>query len=134
MAEERRLFYVGITRAQDQLFLVRAFRRRIFGSSGVTDASRFLTDIPADVLQGELTSRSDRQEAIYRRQTRWDPVPVQAEARFRVGMRVSHPSFGEGIVMESHLARDDEEVTVAFPRAGVKRLAASLARLEILGG
>jgi DNA helicase-2/ATP-dependent DNA helicase PcrA len=49
-------------------------------------------------------------------------------------MRVAHPSFGEGIVMESHLEHDDEEVTVAFPRAGVKRLAASLARLEILGG
>jgi DNA helicase-2/ATP-dependent DNA helicase PcrA len=132
MAEERRLFYVGITRAKDRLFLMRAFRRRAFGTSGVTDPSRFLGDIPADILEGELTGRSDRQEAIYRRQTRWETRPAEVEARFRVGMRVIHPSFGEGVVMQSRLDQDDEEVTVAFAGAGVKRLAASLAKLEVV--
>lgn len=134
MAEERRLFYVGITRAMDRLYLVRAFRRRSFGTSGVTDPSRFLEDVPADVLEGSLTPSHDRQEAIFRRQTRWDPAPAVIEARFRAGMRVQHPTFGEGVVMEAHLERDDEEVTVAFPGQGVKRLAASVARLEILDG
>jgi DNA helicase-2/ATP-dependent DNA helicase PcrA len=132
MAEERRLFYVGITRAKNRLYLVRAFRRRSFGTSGVTDPSRFLDDVPADVLDGSLTPSHDRQEAIFRRQTRWDPAPAVIEARFRSGMRVAHPTFGEGVVMEARLDRDDEEVTVAFPGAGVKRLAASVARLEIL--
>ncbi|MGH2605757.1 MAG: UvrD-helicase domain-containing protein, partial [Anaerolineales bacterium] len=134
MAEERRLFYVGITRAKNRLYLVRAFRRRSFGTSGVTDPSRFLEDVPADVLEGSLTPSHERQEAIFRRQTRWDPAPAVIEARFRVGMRVAHPTFGEGVVMEARLDRDDEEVTVAFPGVGVKRLAASVARLEILEG
>ena len=48
MAEERRLFYVGITRTQDYLFLVRAFRRHSFGTGGVCEPSRFLSDVPAD--------------------------------------------------------------------------------------
>ena len=134
MAEERRLFYVGITRAKDRLYLVRAFRRRSFGTSGVTDPSRFLEDVPADVVEGSLTPSHDRQEAIFRRQTRWDPAPAVIEARFRAGMRVTHPTFGEGVVLEARLDRDDEEVTVAFPGAGVKRLAASVARLEVLEG
>ncbi|MGH2628002.1 MAG: ATP-dependent helicase [Anaerolineales bacterium] len=132
MAEERRLFYVGITRAKDRLYLVRAFRRRSFGTSGVTDPSRFLDDVPADVLEGSLTPSHDRQEAIFRRQTRWDPAPAVVEAHFRAGMRVVHPTFGEGVVMEARLERDDEEVTVAFPGMGVKRLAASLAGLRVL--
>jgi DNA helicase-2/ATP-dependent DNA helicase PcrA len=134
MGEERRLFYVGITRAKDRLYLVRAFRRRIFGTSGVTDPCRFLDDVPADVIEGALTPSHDRQEAIFRRQTRWDPSPAAIESRFRAGMRVVHPTFGEGVVTQSRLDRDEEEVTVEFGNAGVKHLAASIARLEILEG
>jgi DNA helicase-2/ATP-dependent DNA helicase PcrA len=134
MAEERRLFYVGITRAMDRLYLVRAFRRRQYGSSSVSEASRFLLDIPADLTEGNWSSGTTVNEAVFVRQTRWDPAPATAvEAQFRAGMHVVHPNFGEGIVMDSRVDHDDEEVVVAFSEAGVKRLLASMAQLEVQG-
>jgi DNA helicase-2/ATP-dependent DNA helicase PcrA len=132
MAEERRLFYVGITRAKDRLYLVRAFRRSQFGFSGVTEPSRFLEDLPADLIAGEAVGRRTPSEASYERATRWDPRPVAPTARYRAGMRVAHPVFGEGIVLGSVLANDDEEVTIEFAGLGTKRLAASLAKLTVL--
>lgn len=130
MAEERRLFYVGITRARDRLFLVRAFRRHSFGTGGVCEPSRFLDDLPADRVEG--TSAPTRARAAYERQTRWEPAPVsRPEPRYRAGMRVAHAAFGDGVVLQSELDREDEIVTIQFP-VGVKRLAASLAPLDIL--
>jgi DNA helicase-2/ATP-dependent DNA helicase PcrA len=58
---------------------------------------------------------------------------VPGERRYRDGDRVRHERFGEGTVVTSKLTRDDEEVTVAFPDQGIKRLLASLANLEIVG-
>jgi len=132
MAEERRLFYVGITRAKDRLLLVRAFRRSQFGTSGITEPSRFLEDIPPDLIEGDFVTRRTRSEASYERQTRWEARPTVVTARYRAGMRVAHPVFGEGIVLESRLANDDEEVTIEFEALGTKRLAASLAKLTLL--
>ena len=57
---------------------------------------------------------------------------VPGERRYRDGDRVRHPAFGDGTVVTSKLTRDDEEVTVAFPERGVKKLLASLANLEIV--
>jgi DNA helicase-2/ATP-dependent DNA helicase PcrA len=134
MAEERRLFYVGVTRAQDMLYLVRAFRRRMFGVSNVTEPSRYLNDIPADRLEGDVVGLVTQSEASYQRKTSWtwQNRVEEKEAEFHVGMRVSHSSFGEGIVMESRLDHEEEEVTVAFESVGIKRLVASLANLEKL--
>ena len=130
MAEERRLLYVGITRARDRLFLLRAFRRHSFGTGGVCEPSRFLDDLPADRVEG--TSAPTRARAVYERQTRWEPAPMtRPEPRYRAGMRVAHAAFGDGVVLESELDREDEIVTIQFP-VGVKRLAASLAPLDIL--
>jgi DNA helicase-2/ATP-dependent DNA helicase PcrA len=138
LAEERRLFYVGVTRAKDHLLLVRAVRRRIMGSSIITEPSRFLEDLPADLLQGDLINHWSREQAVYARQTRWDP-PAPAEparapivSRYRAGLRVRHPKFGEGKVTESNVDLDDEEVTVEFNDGEVRHLIASLAGLEIL--
>ena len=133
MAEERRLFYVGITRTQDRLFLVRCFRRAQYGTSGVTDPSRFLQDIPADLTEGGQPGRQTREQASFERQTRWDSLTAApSERRYRAGMRVRHPTFGEGVIQETHLDRDDEIVTVEFEAAGPKRLSSSLSRLEVL--
>ncbi|HMK08678.1 MAG TPA: UvrD-helicase domain-containing protein [Anaerolineales bacterium] len=130
MAEERRLLYVGITRTRDRLFLLRAFRRHSFGTGGVCEPSRFLEDLPADRLEG--VAEPTRARAAYDRQTRWEPSSAPPpEPRFQAGMRVAHAAFGDGVVLESELDREDEIVTIQFP-AGVKRLAASLAPLNIL--
>jgi DNA helicase-2/ATP-dependent DNA helicase PcrA len=134
MAEERRLFYVGITRAMDHLYLIRAFRRSMFGVSNLTEPSRYLSDLPADLLEGDVVGLVTREQAAYRRETSWDwqPRAEEIECQFFVGMRVYHHKFGEGIVMESRLDQDEEEVTVAFESFGIKRLVASAANLEIL--
>jgi len=132
LAEERRLFYVGLTRAKDRLFLVRTFRRRSSGVSAMCEPSRFLLDIPADLVEGDHAGVLTPAQASFQRQTRWDTrTAAPAATRFRVGMHVRHPRFGEGIVMSSRLDGDDEEVTITFASDGVKRMAASLARLDI---
>jgi len=132
MAEERRLFYVGLTRAEDRVILLRAFRRRTRGTSNLTDPSRYLDDLPADLIEGDLVGMRTAAQAVYARDTTWQGrTRVPTEARFQAGMRVTHPQFGEGIVLETQVEFDDEEVTVNFEDAGVKHLVASMANLEI---
>jgi DNA helicase-2/ATP-dependent DNA helicase PcrA len=135
LAEERRLFYVGLTRAKDRLFLVRTFRRRAAGISSMGEPSRFLLDIPADLVEGDHAGILTAAQASFQRQTRWEsPVASPPTTRYRVGMHIHHPKFGDGIVMSSRLDGDDEEVTITFASQGVKRLAASLAKLDIVHG
>jgi DNA helicase-2/ATP-dependent DNA helicase PcrA len=71
MAEERRLCYVGITRARRRLYLLHAFRRSLWGSTEVQEPSRFLDDIPTEVLQG-MVDRQSRRETAYQRATDWN--------------------------------------------------------------
>lgn len=136
MQEERRLLYVGITRAQDRLFLVHAQSRNLYGYSEPADPSRYLDDIPTDLIAGAHPSRSRMagSSSAYRRD-RWE-VPDTATAsvlqpRFQPGMRVQHPLWDEGLVLNSRIQDDDEIVDVFFEDVGLKRLAASLAKLEI---
>ncbi len=145
MAEERRLCYVGITRAKDCVFLSYAFRRSMWGSSDVSTPSRFLSDIPAALISGTGSFAGVKpREAMAARASTWEtptrplttrsvPAPTH-ELQFRAGQRVKHATFGEGIVIESKIDRDDEEVTVAFKKAGIKRLLASFANLQKLPG
>jgi len=137
MEEERRLCYVGITRAKERVYLVHAFRRTLHGSSDVSLPSRFLEDIPDHLVAGRATKRTGakRGKHFSPRQTEWtSPVTPGPIAQFRAGERVRHSTFGEGIVIESRLRDNDEEVTVAFEGDGVKRLLVSFAKLEKLEG
>ena len=221
MEEERRLAYVGLTRARHRLYLTHAAMRATWGRGGFSVPSRFLLEIPADLVHGpRLVALDDEDEdqrpdeerggsgydlnhilgarggsRLVGRRSPWaangasagrralppgggyapppgapregeqfrtsrdlsarraahygtdrerpDPhVPravmpprpvVPGERRYRDGDRVRHAAFGEGTVVTSKLTRDDEEVTVAFPERGVKKLLASLANLEVLG-
>ena len=142
MAEERRLCYVGITRAKDRVILTYAFRRTMWGSNDVSTPSRFLNDIPKSLISGmnSYAGTKPREAAAIRAST-WDvksaPTRSVEAARtpaFRAGQRVNHATFGEGIVIESRLERNDEEVTIAFKKAGIKRLLVSFANLQKLPG
>ncbi|HEY49906.1 MAG TPA: UvrD-helicase domain-containing protein [Dehalococcoidia bacterium] len=139
MEEERRLCYVGITRAKEKVYLVHALRRSLMGSSAHNPPSRFLDDIPLHLVAsaGALTS-----ETWYPQQaTRRIPTANEAhEARaadtgeppvFKAGDHVSHAMFGEGIVVNCIATGGDHEVTIAFKGdAGVKRFLLSLAPLQ----
>jgi len=137
LEEERRLFYVGMTRAKDHLYLVHAFRRASYGRSAPSQKSRFLRDIPHHLTGGERRTWPTRPSAALRVEPVAAPKPRE-DARpappsaptFAPGDRVVHPKFGVGTVVESRIVSDDEQVTVAFPSNGTKKLLARLAKLE----
>src|ERR1700694_494861 len=134
MAEERRLCYVGMTRAKDRLYLSCAFRRHLYGRSQPAFPSRFLTEIPQSMLTASpgrapvAPPRHGVQERDQERQVRAAPAapPVQ---RFTSGDRVSHPAFGSGTVVKSTLTRTDEELVIKFDKVGLKILSGMLAPL-----
>ena len=136
MHEERRLFYVGITRAKDRLYLVHSQYRNLYGYPELAEPSRYLDDIPPHLVDSQQPSRSGRSFAAYnRRSDRWDTSPAGSarlvQARYQPGMRVFHPVWEEGMVLSSRLQDDDEIVDIFFENVGMKRVAASLANLKI---
>jgi DNA helicase-2/ATP-dependent DNA helicase PcrA len=156
LEEERRLCYVGITRARRELALTYASRRTLWGSVQSNPPSRFLTEIPEELFRNGPPARVGARSAQERRGTTDDfsevsprqaPVSpvrdlnVQAlvdqlksrqAGRFRPGDRVRHATFGEGIVVKSTGAGDKEEVSVLFQGQGQKKLLASMAQLDKL--
>jgi DNA helicase-2/ATP-dependent DNA helicase PcrA len=139
MEEERRLLYVGITRAKDRLYLVRALRRGGRGFAEESYPSRFLEDIPDQILVGRTSSRAGAggigrrsTESLWRDAASPAKPPPLRDLRFRAGTRVRHPIWGEGIVLNSRIQDADEIVDVVFESVGPKKLAASLANLVVL--
>jgi DNA helicase II / ATP-dependent DNA helicase PcrA len=145
MAEERRLFYVGLTRAKNKLYLLRARRRRSpYGSYETMQPSRFLEDVPEDLTKGHLTRSFDRTESYDFSAFQWDrtygpsrdrkrsKAPEAPKQRFFPEMRVAHPVYGEGVVRNSRMEYGDETVEVYFEGLGLKALVASMSSLEIL--
>ena len=126
MEEERRLAYVGITRAGDLLYFTRAFRRIVFGAPQSNPASRFLSDVPPGLVQpAHATGQRSVADAAAAKE---ELQPVEAD--WSAGDRVSHPKFGVGTVVSVQERSGDVEIAVAFDGAGVKRLAQSLAPLS----
>ena len=131
MEEERRLCYVGVTRAKQRVYLVRAFRRSLMGSSTVNSPSRFLKDIPPHLISGGDLWRGEESQiatAMYS----WNKAaaPGLTTQQLKAGDHVRHAQFGDGVVVSCQPVKDDKEVVVAFEGQGVKRLLLSFARLE----
>jgi DNA helicase-2/ATP-dependent DNA helicase PcrA len=184
MDEERRLAYVGITRARKRLYLVHAHKRGLWGTSEVQKPSRFLEEIPADLLSG-MVDRHARRSAAFERSISWDSrrrssqnvswesassrnsggssrsywspdrgdseptrsrnaasdtdlskrrkaKPSKPATQFKARDSVQHGKFGVGTVIESNIVGGEEEVAVAFPGIGIKRLLVSMAGLKKL--
>ncbi len=151
MEEERRLAYVGVTRAKDKLYLTHVFKRMIYGREEIAEPSRFLADLPAELVDIQTsqsfrpTRRSrnaaptHRRTESYRAQTRWNSSPARPKreskparpsGQFGIGDRVSHKAFGEGTVISVKDSGGEEMVAVAFPGKGIKQLLTSIAPLE----
>jgi len=141
--EERRLCYVGMTRARQELHLVHAHRRSVYGTPNFNRRSRFLDDIPANLLDSLTTGgyQAPAQRTVFQERTGaytvTEPQKVDPPKRpswkppFEIGQRVRHVKFGMGVVVSCNPIKDDVEVTVAFPGVvGVKKLVQKLAKLE----
>jgi DNA helicase II / ATP-dependent DNA helicase PcrA len=161
LEEERRLCYVGVTRAKKRVYLLHTFRRSLFGSISDTEPSRFLNDIPQQLVNIKQLWGGDQQStatdddftpvtALFAKSSskpfnnsntikhvplaeylaKQPPVPL-SNMVLSAGDSVRHHIFGEGVVVNcSWKANNDQEATVNFTTAGIKRLIVSLARLE----
>ena len=125
MEEERRLCYVGITRAKYKLYLVRAFRRTLFGRSSVGLPSRFLHGLPQNLISADSVEVPRDSEIVT------SPVVVRPSP-LRVGQKVLHKTFGEGVVVSSSEISGDYQIVVAFKQGGLKKLLHSFAPLELI--
>jgi len=124
MEEERRLCYVGVTRAKEKVYLVRAFRRHMMGVSNPNAPSRFLDDIPHKLIETPEQPKKKKVSRILLGST-------SHKGFLKAGDKVRHPTFGDGIIVASFPAKDDQEITVAFKGGvGLKRMMVSMANLE----
>ena len=150
LEEERRLCYVGMTRAQSRLVLTGAARRRIFGEYQSSEPSRFVDEVPSALVERLLPSfsTSPRQAQFGQYESRSNPYGrgrrVKEETAtyayededqstgmaLRLGMRVRHPQFGVGTVLSVEALHDDTKLVVRFTDVGQKTLRAKFARLE----
>jgi DNA helicase-2/ATP-dependent DNA helicase PcrA len=152
LEEERRLCYVGMTRARRQLVLTGAARRRVFGEYQSCQPSRFLDEIPATLMERITPAPSPRYDSAFAHshyEFRTNPYGRKGGGRFkereasyayededqslagvRMGMRVRHAQFGVGTVTAVEEHNDDVKITVKFISVGVKKLLAKYAKLE----
>jgi DNA helicase-2/ATP-dependent DNA helicase PcrA len=131
MEEERRLCYVGMTRARNRLVLTRARERSYFGDRRVTLPSRFLSEIPPECFDGPLDGRSPARAPSTRPSlTRETEAPSTPTPRFRAGQSVVHERFGYGTVLRVEGSGDDAKLTVSFSGRGATRLLAKFAGLK----
>ena len=148
LEEERRLCYVAITRAQRRLVLTSAARRRVFGEYHSTEPSRFINEIPPDLIelapsplfaaprssyfrpsQAKKYPGGAREEADYSYADEDQSMP----AGLRPGIKVRHPQFGLGTVLSVEQFDDDAKLLVRFNTVGQKTLRARFAKLEMVG-
>jgi DNA helicase-2/ATP-dependent DNA helicase PcrA len=154
LEEERRLCYVGITRAKERVFLSRAERRSTFGVGRANLPSRFLDELPLELIQ--FVERQGKVGSLFDQEPHWDDhfqqsgkvmddltgeslspaegVVLSPEGFFRLkaGMRVRHPKFGDGRVRSVEGMDEDQKATILFQTVGSKRLKVRYANLEII--
>ena len=152
--EERRLFYVGMTRAERRLFLTSAARRRVFGEYQSTEPSRFIDEVPAELVERiapvlQSGYQGNFAHAHYEFRTNpygrggrgarfreehekyaYEDEDQSAVVGLRPGMRVRHAQFGVGTVLSVEEHTDDYKITVRFNSVGQKKLLARFAKLE----
>jgi len=134
LEEERRLAYVAITRARNRLYLSHAQTRMLHGQTRYNIASRFLEEIPQQLMKW-LTPRFSRQKAFtadFSRQTKTPSLkkPARDVGGFRIGQNVMHPKFGGGVIIDAEGQGNDARVQVNFGKQGVKWLAVAMAKLQ----
>ena len=136
LEEERRLLYVGMTRAKDQLFLSSATKRRIYGTYRNQRVSRFISEIPASLLtfHGRNMSRPLPPDHFKKEDSAFDMDPSEAvyDYQLTAGARVWHEKYGEGVVKKKSGRGNQLKLYILFEGVGMKTLMARYARLTLL--
>jgi DNA helicase-2/ATP-dependent DNA helicase PcrA len=132
LEEERRLCYVGMTRAMEQLYLSYAEVRRMFGSESHSRPSRFIDEIPAELVE-EIRPRMNVQRPYVSARPARSAAQAGIDAPFSLGQRVQHRKFGEGTVVTYEGSGEHARVQVNFQGQGSKWLVLAYANLERLG-
>lgn len=125
LEEERRLMYVGITRAKEKVYLCFTRQRNIFGSTQVNPPSRFLGEIPEDLIEDHTEGAVKDKEKFFQKDEKKSPSDFN-KLFIKDGERVSHSDFGEGVV----ISVKDDIATIAFKKKGIKKLSLEFARLK----
>ncbi|MBR7554045.1 DNA helicase PcrA [Allobacillus sp. GCM10007491] len=143
MEEERRLAYVGITRAEQDLFITHATSRTIFGRTQYNERSRFLDEIPVELIEEDVKETTQQtgfrttiddfrpNRTTGKRKSRVIKEKPKGDVNFQLGDKVSHKKWGEGTVVKVVGEGEDTELDIAFPApTGIKRLLAQFAPIE----
>jgi DNA helicase II / ATP-dependent DNA helicase PcrA len=134
--EERRLCYVGITRAKEKVFLTSALSHSIFGTTSFKTLSRFVRELPAEFIYDENIAEAEKRN--YRRTSKKDTDLFSDYARsehniftdYRTGDKIEHKMWGKGEVLKVKKLKDDVEIDVVFETAGLKHLLVSFAPIR----
>ena len=129
LEEERRLCYVGITRAMRQLYLTYAESRRLYGRETYPRPSRFLREIPAEHIH-EVRMRATVSHPVT--SVKPKAQSLQTEGKYKLGQRVNHVKFGEGVVLQMEGSGAQERVQINFKQVGIKWLMLAYAQLNVL--
>jgi DNA helicase-2/ATP-dependent DNA helicase PcrA len=128
MEEERRLMYVGITRAKEKIYLLFTSERNIYGSVQSNSPSRFLDDIPTHLLRDASQKSKVKSQNLFlnRNPTANSTNHKPQTTNYKDGERVEHPTFGAGLIISAQ----GDVLTIAFSKVGLKKLSASIAPLK----
>ena len=129
LEEERRLCYVGITRAMKKLYLTYAESRRLHGNDIFNPPSRFIKEIPSECIM-EIRPKASVTMPYSRNESK--PIDFEDQIGIALGQKVQHPKFGQGIVLNYEGAGESARVQVNFESAGTKWLVLSFANLEVI--
>ncbi|WP_140921404.1 DNA helicase II [Limnobaculum xujianqingii] len=129
LEEERRLAYVGVTRAMQKLTLTYAETRRLYGKEVYHRPSRFVGELPEDCIE-EVRLRASVSRPVSH--SRMGTPISQNDSGYKLGQRVRHPKFGEGTIINLEGSGEHARLQIAFQGEGIKWLVASYARLEVL--
>ncbi|MFQ5781144.1 MAG: 3'-5' exonuclease, partial [Nitrospiria bacterium] len=137
MEEERRLCYVGMTRAKERLYILSATRRRLYGATHWNNPSRFIRDLPEGTITLAGTpfpaGPQDRKDFSKTYAPTYSDLQESEQGEYPVGTRVRHHRFGMGRVQRCEGEGEEVRITVAFVSGGTKKLAIKHARLEKYG-
>ena len=136
LEEERRLAYVGITRAEQRLYLTHAWSRTLYGTTQYNPASRFLDEIPEELFSEiKDTRKSNDLSPIGFQKPKpasSPPSPTEDQLNLKIGDDISHPKFGDGVILDIKGQGSDTEIVIHFVESGQKTLLLSWAPIEKL--